>query len=125
MVDHVMKSAAAPPQLSERINYEVMGANEWQHALSLEAMAGASLKFYLDAAASGERHRLARRKNPKLAAVPQDGEFQGPHRCRLDAADRPRQQEPGHARRGDLRERAARETAADWRIHVQAIWISM
>jgi len=26
-------------------------------------MAGANLKFYLDAAASGERHRLARRKN--------------------------------------------------------------
>jgi putative CocE/NonD family hydrolase len=73
--DHVMKSAPAPPQLSERVNYEVMGANEWQHAPSLEAMAGASLKFYLDAASSGERHRLARRKNPKLAAVRQTVSF--------------------------------------------------
>jgi uncharacterized protein len=73
--DHVMKSAAAPPQLSGRVNYEVMGANEWQHAPSLEAMAGASIKFYLDAAASGEHHRLVRRKNPKLSAVPQTVSF--------------------------------------------------
>ena len=51
--DHVFKGGAMPPLLKDRVNYEVMGANEWRHAASLEAMAGGSLKFYLDAAASG------------------------------------------------------------------------
>jgi hypothetical protein len=73
--DHVMKSAAVPAQLSGRVNYQLMGANEWEHAASLEEMAGANLKFYLDAAGSGERRRLARRKNPKLAAVRQTVSF--------------------------------------------------
>jgi uncharacterized protein len=73
--DHVMKSAALPPLLSDRVNYEIMGANEWQHAHSLEAAGGGTLKFYLDAAASGERNRLARRKNPKPASVRQTVSF--------------------------------------------------
>jgi uncharacterized protein len=73
--DHVIKSAALPPLLSDRVNYEIMGANEWQHAHSLEATGGGTLKFYLDAAASGERHRLARRKNPKPASVRQTVSF--------------------------------------------------
>jgi uncharacterized protein len=69
--DHVLKGGAVPSQLSGRINYEVMGANEWRHAPTFEAMTGGSLKFYLDAAASGEGHRLTRRKSPKVAALPQ------------------------------------------------------
>jgi len=69
--DHVLKGSAAPPLLTDRINYEVMGANEWRHAPSLEAMAGSSLKFYLDAGASGERHRLTRHKTSSAAFVRQ------------------------------------------------------
>jgi uncharacterized protein len=70
-LDHVFHGAALPAQLTDRINYEVMGANEWRHAPSLDAMAGGFEKFYLDAAVSGEGHRLARRKSPKLGAVRQ------------------------------------------------------
>jgi putative CocE/NonD family hydrolase len=70
-LDHVLKGAALPPQLSGRINYEVMGANEWQHAPSFAALAAGSQRYYLDAAGSGGSHRLSRRKNPKLAAIAQ------------------------------------------------------
>jgi putative CocE/NonD family hydrolase len=70
-LDHVLKDGALPPQLSERINYEVMGANAWQHARSLEAMTGSVQKLYLDAAGSGEQHRLARHKSAKLASIRQ------------------------------------------------------
>jgi putative CocE/NonD family hydrolase len=73
--DHVLKSAATPPLLSDRINYEVMGANEWRHAPSLDAMAGGSLRFYLDATASGERRRLTRHKSSKAAFVLQTVNF--------------------------------------------------
>jgi hypothetical protein len=61
--DHVLKGGAAPPLLKNRVNFEVMGANEWHHAASIEAMAKGSLKFYLDAsAAAGGGHRLTLRK---------------------------------------------------------------
>jgi putative CocE/NonD family hydrolase len=74
-LDHALKGAALPPQLSGRINYEVMGANEWQHAASFAALAAESQRYYLDASASGPSHRLSRRKNPKLAAIAQSIRF--------------------------------------------------
>jgi hypothetical protein len=46
--------------LKSAVNYEVMGANEWRHAASIEGMANGSLRFYLDAASEGESHLLAR-----------------------------------------------------------------
>jgi uncharacterized protein len=73
--DHVLKGTATPSLLNNRINYEVMGANEWHHAPSLEAMAKGSLRFYLDAAASGEGHRLTQHKSSKAAFVPQAVNF--------------------------------------------------
>ena len=60
--DFVLKGSAAPPLLKDRVNYEVMGANAWRHAASLEAMGNASLRFYLDGTGSGDKHRLTERK---------------------------------------------------------------
>jgi putative CocE/NonD family hydrolase len=70
-LDHVFKGSATPALLKERINYEVMGANAWRHAPTLEAMGKAAQRFYLDATASREGYRLTRRKNAKLAFVHQ------------------------------------------------------
>ncbi len=69
--DHIFKGGTTPPLLKDRVNYEVMGANEWRHAASLEGMATAGLKFYLDANGAGEQHRLTQRKPPRAAAVRQ------------------------------------------------------
>jgi putative CocE/NonD family hydrolase len=69
--DQVLKGGPAPPLLKSRINYEVMGANEWRHAASLDAMAKGSLRFYLDATASGDGHRLTQHKISKAAFVRQ------------------------------------------------------
>ena len=59
--DSVLKGAPPPALLQDRVNYEVMGANEWRHAPSLEAMGNGSLKLYLDPAALGASHRLTQR----------------------------------------------------------------
>jgi putative CocE/NonD family hydrolase len=69
--DHVFKGGTMPPLLANRVNYEVMGANEWRHAASIEGMAKGSLKFYLDAAGPGDSHRLTQRRNAKTAFIPQ------------------------------------------------------
>jgi putative CocE/NonD family hydrolase len=58
--DSVLKGGAKPDLLKSAVNYEVMGANEWRHAASIEGMANGSLRFYLDAASEGESHLLAR-----------------------------------------------------------------
>jgi len=66
--DYIFKGADKPALLQDRVNYQVMGSNEWQHAPSVEAMGRGTLKFYLDAAApegdasKGDAHRLALRK---------------------------------------------------------------
>src|SRR4029077_3455039 len=73
--DHVFKGSATPAPLSAPLNYEVMGANEWSHAASLEGAANASLRYYLDAAGSGGNHRLSLRKKSGDAAVPQTVNF--------------------------------------------------
>jgi putative CocE/NonD family hydrolase len=73
--DHVLKGAAKPALLKNRVNYEVMGANEWRYAASLEGMAKGSLRFYLDEAASGDDHRLTEHMSSKTASVPQTVDF--------------------------------------------------
>jgi hypothetical protein len=65
--DSVLKGRAAPSLLKDRVNYEVMGANEWRHAPSLEAMGKGSLRFYLDGTGSGDKHRLTQRKAARPA----------------------------------------------------------
>jgi hypothetical protein len=73
--DHVFKGAATPALLKSQVNYETMGANEWQHAPSIEAMAAGSLRFYLDAAASGDGRRLTQHKGSAAAFVRQTVNF--------------------------------------------------
>ncbi len=73
--DHVFKDAALPTELSDRVNYELMGANEWQHAASLDAMADGSLRYFLDATGSGVNHRLSLRKKTNDAFVQHNADF--------------------------------------------------
>lgn len=56
--DHVLKGAPDPDLLSARVNFEVMGANAWRHAGSLEAMANGAVRLYLDAARVGDHYQL-------------------------------------------------------------------
>jgi putative CocE/NonD family hydrolase len=44
--NYVLLGAPKPALLSDRVNFEVMGANEWQHAPSIQAMASSSLKLF-------------------------------------------------------------------------------
>jgi hypothetical protein len=44
--DHVLKGAPRPAILSERINYQVMGSNEWRHVRSIAAMSRGSMTLH-------------------------------------------------------------------------------
>jgi putative CocE/NonD family hydrolase len=79
--DSIFKGADKPSLLQDRVNFEVMGSNEWQHAASIEAMGKGGLKLYLDAAAvdadplKGEGHRLTLRKVSDTTFVKHDVNF--------------------------------------------------
>ncbi|MDB5971249.1 MAG: peptidase [Hydrocarboniphaga sp.] len=57
--DSVFKAAGRPALLKDRINYQLMGANEWRHAPTIAAMANATLKLYLDIADKSGQPRLS------------------------------------------------------------------
>src|ERR1700733_5637961 len=65
--DYILKGGTKPAVLQDRVNYQVMGANTWEHASSLAAMANGSLRFYLDPAGAGEANRLAATMTSKTA----------------------------------------------------------
>ena len=84
--DSIFKGAEKPALLQDRVNYEVMGANEWQHAPSLEAMGRGELRFFLDAGKAAEYgHRLLLHRPAKSTSVPQTVDFKD----RSDAAVQP------------------------------------
>jgi uncharacterized protein len=61
-MDYVMKGGPKPALLKDRVNFEVMGANEWEHVPSLAQMAQKQVPYYFNAALSGDRHTLTPRK---------------------------------------------------------------
>lgn len=66
--DHVLRGAPLPPLLAGRVNYELMGANRWEHADSLDAAAGSYRTFHLSSERDGGQHRLSGTA-PKTDAV--------------------------------------------------------
>ncbi|SJZ63254.1 CocE/NonD family hydrolase [Sediminibacterium ginsengisoli] len=46
-LDHILKSGPRPAILRDKINFEVMGANRWKHAPSLEKMEDSVYRLYL------------------------------------------------------------------------------
>jgi putative CocE/NonD family hydrolase len=70
--DYIFKGGEKPAALADRVNFQVMGSNEWQHAPSIEAMGKGNLKFYLDAAPAtgGETRRLSTKKMSDTTFVP-------------------------------------------------------
>jgi putative CocE/NonD family hydrolase len=69
--DAVLRGAARPSLLSDRVNYELTGANTWRHAPSVAAMGEARERYYLDPELEGGVHRLARSQRPDSAFVRQ------------------------------------------------------
>lgn len=77
-MDHVLRGGPLPPLLKDRVNYEVMGANAWKHAPTIEGMSNGALKLYLNPIKAGDALLLSEAPPPKDASL----------RLRVDMADR-------------------------------------
>lgn len=74
--DHIMRGGKKPALLKDKINYQVMGANEWRHAPSLEKMSNGTLTLYLtEAKADGNYFRLNRTKPSQTGFLEQTVNF--------------------------------------------------
>lgn len=46
-LDYILKGGQKPALLQDKINYQVMGTNQWKHASSVKTMSNHTLKLYL------------------------------------------------------------------------------
>lgn len=60
--DYIFKGAPKPAILKDKINYQVMGTNEWKHSPSLNKMANDSLVFYLTDKTPRNKYGLTTKK---------------------------------------------------------------
>ncbi|HSX65837.1 MAG TPA: CocE/NonD family hydrolase [Pseudoxanthomonas sp.] len=74
-LDHVLRGAERPSLLSDRVNYQLMGADRWEHAASLDAAAGGHLTLHLSTEREGARHRLSRNVPPADGYLSQTVDF--------------------------------------------------
>ena len=58
-LDHVLKGAKKPALLQDRVNYQMMGTDQWRHVPALGAPDRPPLRLYLDTRAHDGPHRLA------------------------------------------------------------------
>lgn len=68
-MDYVLRGGPKPAMLADRINYEVMGANEWRHTASLSQMSSRHVPYYLTATPEGNRYRLSPTKPARPGSI--------------------------------------------------------
>ncbi len=74
-LDYILKGGKKPEILKDKINYEVMGANVWKHAPTLQKMADKTLKLYLTAVKKGEYYNLSQKKQATTVTLNQQVDF--------------------------------------------------
>ena len=67
--DHVFNGKPKPTLLADRVNWQVMGADAWRHAPTLEAMATRTQRMYLVAGATPGANALSTQAQPQVVAM--------------------------------------------------------
>ncbi len=74
-MDYVLRGGKKPALLKDKINYQVMGANEWKHAPSLEKMSTETLTLYLTDKKLDDHYRLSKEKPSEAGSLHQEVDF--------------------------------------------------
>lgn len=73
--DHALKGAKRPAMLKDRVNFQLMGSNEWRSAPSIDAMRKGAMRLYLEENQSGDVNRLLAAKPAETHFLPQTFDF--------------------------------------------------
>jgi predicted acyl esterase len=70
-MDWILQGGPKPAILADKVNYEVMGANEWRHVPSVEKMHPRSQRLWFTNVSAADRYRLEARKPASPAFLEQ------------------------------------------------------
>jgi len=73
--DYILKNASKPAIIKDKINYFVIGENQWRHAPSLTGMANGQLQFYLSTSKKNGTYRLQEKLPPTTQYLTQTVDF--------------------------------------------------
>lgn len=68
-MDYALRGQPRPALLRDRVNFQVMGANQWRHAPSLGAMHGIPMRLYFSEQKDGNWYSLPNRQPPSNTRV--------------------------------------------------------
>src|SRR5262249_29893335 len=74
-MDYILRGGKKPDLLKDKINYQVMGTNEWHHAPSLEKMSSGTLTLYLTDVKAGDHYQLSQVKQAKPGFLTEEVNF--------------------------------------------------
>ncbi len=74
-LDYILRDGKKPELLKDKINYELMGANTWKHAPTLEKMNNDVLTFYLSDTKVGQYFQLSLQKPTEKKYIQQTVDF--------------------------------------------------
>jgi len=74
--DFILKDSARPAILKDKINYEVMGANEWRHAGTLSKMNNDTITLYLSNMRVSQDYKMEAKPYPTLEFIRQEVDFE-------------------------------------------------
>lgn len=67
--DYVLKGEKKPEILKDKVNYQVMGTNRWEHANSLTSMNESYLKLFLSDKTIGDHFMLSKTKSKNIGFI--------------------------------------------------------
>ncbi|HKK75172.1 MAG TPA: CocE/NonD family hydrolase [Saprospiraceae bacterium] len=76
--DYILKGRKKPALLKDKVNFQVMGKNQWEHVSTLSNMCNDSLVYFLSTGTADESHQLLSKANNN----------QEPLHLKIDLADR-------------------------------------
>ncbi len=66
--DHILKGKAKPKLVQNKVNYQIMGANEWRFSDSLQTLNQRNLKFYIQSTKSNTNNNYLLTQTPSSQA---------------------------------------------------------
>jgi uncharacterized protein len=73
--DYTLKGSKKPDILNDKINYQVMGANEWKHKPTLSQMNNDTLNLYLSNVRTGKHYMLNTQLSKNITFINQEIDF--------------------------------------------------
>ncbi|TDO23359.1 CocE/NonD family hydrolase [Pedobacter duraquae] len=71
-LDYILKDGKKPGLLKDKINYQIMGTNTWQHTASISQMADSTLTFYLSDRMDGTNFHVLSSKPDRPGFISQE-----------------------------------------------------